>query len=88
MAGDPEGPPPKSTVYDYFELWTWDRTLDRIKAWRDIWGCGQGVATVDRVQDAAAFIAQLQAEYQTARRALSLPGDVAPASSDLTMAGA
>ena len=23
-------PPPRSTVHDYFSLWTWDRTLDRI----------------------------------------------------------
>jgi transposase len=26
----PKDLPPRSTVYDYFELWTWDRTLDRI----------------------------------------------------------
>ena len=26
----PKDLPPKSTVYDYFDLWTWDRTLDRI----------------------------------------------------------
>jgi transposase len=26
----PKDLPPKSTVYDYFSLWTWDRTLDRI----------------------------------------------------------
>lgn len=26
----PKDLPPKSTVYDYFDLWSWDRTLDRI----------------------------------------------------------
>ena len=26
----PKDLPPKSTIYDYFELWTYDRTLDRI----------------------------------------------------------
>lgn len=26
----PKDLPPKSTVYDYFDLWTWDRTLDRV----------------------------------------------------------
>ena len=26
----PKDLPPKSTVYDYFDLWNWDGTLDRI----------------------------------------------------------
>ena len=26
----PKDLPPKSTIYEYFELWTYDRTLDRI----------------------------------------------------------
>jgi transposase len=26
----PKDLPPRSTVYDYFDLWTWDRTLERI----------------------------------------------------------
>lgn len=26
----PKDLPPKSTVYDYFDLWTWEGTLDRI----------------------------------------------------------
>ena len=30
MAGDPEGPAAALTVYDYFDLWGWDGTLDRI----------------------------------------------------------
>ncbi len=30
VARDPEGPAPKSTVYDYFDLWTYDGTLGRM----------------------------------------------------------
>ena len=30
MARDPEDLPPRSTLYDYFDLWSWDGTLDRI----------------------------------------------------------
>ncbi len=37
------------------------------KAWRDIWGAGQGVGSVEAVVPAAARIAQWQAEYQAAR---------------------
>ena len=29
-AAIPKDLPPKSTVYDYFDLWSWDGTLDRI----------------------------------------------------------
>jgi len=37
------------------------------KAWKDIWGCGQGIGAIDKVQTAGEFIAQLQREYETAR---------------------
>ena len=33
------------------------------KAWRDIWGCGQGVGAVDEIVPAAALVARLEAEY-------------------------
>jgi nitronate monooxygenase len=42
------------------------------KAWRDIWGAGQGVGSVDRVVPAAARIATWQAEYAAARARLAL----------------
>ena len=45
---------------------------DRTKAWKDIWGCGQGIGTIDKIQPAAALVAQLQAEYQAARQRLQL----------------
>lgn len=40
------------------------------KAWRDIWGAGQGIGAIRQVQPAAAFIAQLRAEYDAALAAL------------------
>lgn len=44
---------------------------DRTKAWRDIWGCGQGIGAIDRVQGAADLVAQLIAEYEAAKRRLA-----------------
>jgi nitronate monooxygenase len=43
---------------------------DKSKAWKDIWGCGQGIGAVDKVQTAGAYIAQLKREYQHAREQL------------------
>jgi nitronate monooxygenase len=44
------------------------------KAWRDIWGSGQGIGAVRAVQPAGAFIEQLAAEYAAARvRLAGLP---------------
>ncbi len=37
------------------------------KAWKDIWGCGQGIGAVSRVQSTADFVAQLRREYEEAR---------------------
>ncbi len=43
------------------------------KAWKDIWGCGQGIGAISKVQSTADFVAQLKREYQEAReRLLSL----------------
>jgi nitronate monooxygenase len=39
----------------------------RSKAWRDIWGSGQGIGVVDRIQPAADYIAQLERQYEKAR---------------------
>ena len=36
------------------------------KAWKDIWGCGQGIGLVDKVRPAAELIARLKAEYAEA----------------------
>jgi len=40
------------------------------KAWKDIWGCGQGIGAVDRVVPAAELVARLGREYEAARRQL------------------
>ncbi len=42
------------------------------KAWKDIWGCGQGIGAVKAIVPAAERVAQLQREYQDARRRLGL----------------
>ena len=42
------------------------------KAWRDIWGSGQGIGAIDRVQGAGAYVDQLAREYEAARAALRL----------------
>lgn len=42
------------------------------KAWKDIWGCGQGIGPVSKVQPAGEFIAQLKREYAEARQRLAL----------------
>jgi nitronate monooxygenase len=42
----------------------------RSKAWRDIWGSGQGIGAIGKVQPAADYIAQLSREYEAARKRL------------------
>jgi nitronate monooxygenase len=46
------------------------------KAWKDIWGCGQGIGAVKAVLPAAELVARLKREYAEARRRLV---DTAPA---------
>lgn len=42
------------------------------KAWRDIWGSGQGIGAVTAVQPAAEYVARLAAEYAKAKAELLL----------------
>jgi len=42
----------------------------KAKAWKDVWGAGQGVGGVKARMGAAEYIAQLKREYETARAAL------------------
>jgi nitronate monooxygenase len=47
---------------------------DAKKAWKDIWGSGQGIGAIRKVQRTADFVAQLKREYREARaRLLALP---------------
>ena len=43
----------------------------RAKAWRDIWGSGQGIGVVDRVQSAAQYIDLLAEQYAAAKARIS-----------------
>ncbi|MDB5693275.1 MAG: nitronate monooxygenase [Alphaproteobacteria bacterium] len=40
------------------------------KAWRDIWGSGQGIGAIDRVRPAADYIADLARQYEEAKAEL------------------
>ena len=41
------------------------------KAWKDVWGCGQGIGAIKSVQPAAALIARLEREYRFARQRIA-----------------
>jgi nitronate monooxygenase len=43
---------------------------DKKRAWKDIWGSGQGIGVIDRVVPAADLIDRLAREYEAARRRL------------------
>jgi nitronate monooxygenase len=40
------------------------------KAWKDIWGCGQGIGAVKAVVPAGEMVARLKREYAAARARL------------------
>jgi nitronate monooxygenase len=42
------------------------------KAWKDIWGSGQGIGAVKAIEPAAALVDRLEQEYRQARQRLSL----------------
>jgi nitronate monooxygenase len=37
------------------------------KAWKDIWGCGQGIGAVKSIQTTQALVDRLSAEYDNAK---------------------
>ena len=45
---------------------------DKSKAWKDIWGSGQGIGAVTQIQSTADYVAQLKREYVAARARLEL----------------
>ena len=45
---------------------------DAKKAWKDIWGCGQGIGAIDAVASTAELVARFRAEYEAARARLKL----------------
>lgn len=48
----------------------WSQVLGDHKAWRDIWGAGQGVGGVKQIVPTATLVARLRTEYQAALAAL------------------
>jgi nitronate monooxygenase len=42
------------------------------KAWRDIWGCGQGIGAVEEVLGAGEYVERLIAQYRAARARLGM----------------
>jgi nitronate monooxygenase len=49
-----------------------DGSGTKAKAWRDIWGAGQGVGMMDEVLSVADVVERLKREYLSARRRLAL----------------
>ena len=43
---------------------------DEAKAWKHIWGSGQGIGTVEKIEPVAAIVERLKREYAEARRRL------------------
>jgi nitronate monooxygenase len=42
----------------------------KAKAWRDIWGSGQGIGAIDKVRPAADYVDLLSSQYAAARARL------------------
>lgn len=47
-----------------------DANFGKRKAWRDIWGAGQGVGNVNQISSTATIIKELKAEYDQAKQSL------------------
>ena len=63
---DPDNLRKKETV-DFSEL---DQTRAEAKAWKDIWGAGQGVGATRRIVSVSELVAELKQEYDRARDAV------------------
>lgn len=61
---DPDNLPPPQPGTMNFESAT------GAKAWRDIWGSGQGIGMVDSIAPAGELVARLEREYEKARAAI------------------
>ncbi|QRM54087.1 nitronate monooxygenase family protein [Sinorhizobium sp. BG8] len=51
-----------------------DRATSGAKAWKDIWGSGQGIGAVKSVGSAESVVSRLESEYRAARERLGLAG--------------
>jgi nitronate monooxygenase len=52
------------------------------KAWKEIWGSGQGIGAITEVVSTAALVARLKREYREAQQRLLPQGALAPALAD------
>jgi nitronate monooxygenase len=43
------------------------KVLTETKAWKDIWGCGQGIGAIHKIQSTQDYVTQLKKEYQKAK---------------------
>lgn len=43
----------------------------KAKAWKDIWGCGQGIGAIKQVQPTADYVATLVSEYEEAKQRIT-----------------
>jgi nitronate monooxygenase len=43
---------------------------EKTKAWKDIWGCGQGIGAVQKIQSTADLVAQFKREFAEAKNHL------------------
>jgi nitronate monooxygenase len=46
------------------------------KAWRDIWGSGQGIGAVTQVEPVDALVGRLERDYRAARERLGIPASI------------
>ncbi len=46
---------------------------NRVKPWKDVWGCGQGIGAVSAVQPAGQVVARMAREYAAARARIAMP---------------
>ena len=53
--------------YKTMDFGTGDNGGTKAKAWRDIWGSGQGIGAVEAVETVAARVDRMEAQYRAAR---------------------
>lgn len=63
---------PEGNLKDMSFATTSDGQAQKTKAWRDIWGCGQGIGAIKAVSSTAALVDRLEREYHAARQRLQL----------------
>jgi nitronate monooxygenase len=49
-----------------------DQATDGAKAWKDIWGCGQGIGAIREIGTVGQLVDRLEREYDAARARLGL----------------